>query len=199
MQLSWQESFGLGVRGVVENPRQALNPRFVFNAIARVIPKSAKREAVSTTIEFEASSEEVWRALMFYEEVPEKPWLLLRLFLPRPVRTEGGKTEIGNLVRCTYDGGHLVKRITAVEHARLIEFEVLEQRLGIDNFVSMGRGSYILRDVGGGLCDVILTTHYRGHLRPRRLWQHFEHFVARELHLHILNGMRASVADSRTR
>jgi hypothetical protein len=56
----------------------------------------------------------------------------------------------------------------------------------------MQGGSYEIRAEGGG-AEVVLTTRYRGHLRPRWLWRPFEHFVAHRLHRHILDGMRASL------
>ncbi len=138
----------------------------------------------------------MWHGLLFYEEVPHRPLWFLRVFLPRPICTDGEKTRVGAIVRCTYDGGHLLKRITAVEPARLVRFDVLEQRLGVEDCVSMSQGSYEIRATGDG-SDVVLTTHYCSHLRPRRLWRPLERCLAHRLHRHVLEGMRLALAVCR--
>ena len=149
-------------------------------------------DQVTTHLRLGAAPEIVWTALMFYEDVPRRPWLLLRLFLPRPVRSEGNKQQVGCLVRCTYDRGHLIKRITAVEPARLLRFEVVEQHLGIESSVQTRDGSYQLRGIPGGT-EVVLTTRYRGLLWPRFLWRPLERYLGRCLHHHILFGMRTAL------
>ncbi|MGO8968922.1 MAG: SRPBCC family protein [Myxococcaceae bacterium] len=173
---SIEQQKGRGLRGFVD-------------WLGGFFPANSESEAVTTNIRLEASPEEVWAALRFYEDVPKRPGLFLLALLPRPIRSEGEKTRVGASVRCEYDGGHLVKRITVAEPRHLLRFEVLEQKLGIENSVSMGEGSYEIRRSEGG-SEVLLTTHYRGHLRPRVLWRPFERTLAHHVHRHILVGMR---------
>jgi hypothetical protein len=138
--------------------------------------------------------------MLMFEEVPVRPPVLLRVFLPHPVRTEGDKTRVGAAIQCTYTGGHLVKLIKVVEPPHLVQFEITEQRLGIEGCVTMLGGSYELRSRGEET-EIVLTTNYRGHLRPRFFWRPLERFLAHQLHRHILDGMRASLpcAESSTR
>ena len=164
-------------------------------SVGRLFPRNETVEAVQTRVHFDTSPEIVWQGMLFYEEVPQRPAPLLRLFLPAPVRTEGEKTSVGALIECTYDGGYLEKRITEVETARSVRFEVLLQQLGVEDSISMTGGSYVLRPDRGG-CELALTTEYRGHLRPRWLWRPLEHFLAHRLHHHILDGMRTSLEAS---
>jgi len=163
-------------------------------SVGKLFSRNETVEAVATEVHFDASSEAVWHGLLFYEEVPQRPMPLLRMFLPVPIRTEGDKTRVGALIKCTYDGGYLEKRITEVEHERGIKFDVLVQQLGIEDCISMHDGSYEIRADRGGF-QVILTTGYRGHLRPRWLWRPLEHFLAHRLHKHILGGMRLKLED----
>jgi uncharacterized protein YndB with AHSA1/START domain len=171
-------------------------PRFslrrLLGGVGRLFPRNADTEAVATVVQLAAPPDAVWRALHFYEDLPSRPLWFLRIFLPRPIRTEGAKTELGSIVRCTYDGGHLMKRITAVEPPWMVRFDVLEQDLGVEGCISLGEGSYELRATPGGT-ELVLTTRYRGHLRPRRLWRPFERFLGHRLHRHILDGMRAAL------
>ena len=172
--------------------RPRLSLRSVVGRLGLLFPRQARCEAVATTLRFEATPEDVWRALLFYEEVPHRPPWCLRVFLPRPVRTGGDKTRVGAIVRCTYEGGYLLKQITAVEPPRLLRFDVLDQRLGVEPCVAMSHGSYEIRARGSG-SEVALTTHYRARPRPRRLWRPIEAHLAHRLHRHILEGMRAAL------
>jgi polyketide cyclase/dehydrase/lipid transport protein len=160
--------------------------------IGRLFARNPTTEAVETTMHFDASPEAVWRGMLFYEEVPRRSMPLLSMFLPAPLRTEGDKTRIGAIIACTYDHGYLEKRITVAEPARLVRFDVLVQQLGIEDCISMDDGSYEIHPEAGGT-QLVLTTRYRGHLRPRWLARPFEHYLAHRLHRHILHGMRAVV------
>jgi hypothetical protein len=149
--------------------------------------------SVTTRMRFDASPEAIWDCMMFYEEIPVRPSLLLRTFLPTPVRTSGDKTELGAPIQCTYTTGHIVKRITVIKPPRLVRFEVVAQHLGFEHCALTASGSYeILRDPQGAY--VALTTNYKTYLRPRWFWRRLEKLVATRLHRHILNGMRAAIA-----
>ena len=165
---------------------------------SRVFARQPTSEAVETRTHFDASPEILWNRILFYEEVPGSPPLLLRILLTCPRRTEGEKAVVGSRVRCLYDGGYLIKRITAVEPHQQLQFEVIEQKLGIESCVVATGGAYEIRSCNGG-ADVVLTTRYLSRLRPRGLWRRLEKLVARRLHWHILNGMRSAVSQADAR
>jgi hypothetical protein len=160
--------------------------------VSQLFAREAVSESVATRMHFDAWPEAVWEGLVLYEEIPGHPPLLLRAFLPHPLRTEGDKTRIGELVRCTYSEGILVKRITAVEPPYLLRFDVVEQNLGIEGCVLTKGGSYRSSPCEGGT-DVTLVTHYLAYLRPRRLWRPLEAMLVRRLHRHILSAVRAAL------
>jgi hypothetical protein len=128
--------------------------RFVSWLFAR----KALREAVVTRVHINASPKAIWNHIMLYEEVPGQPPFLLRVFLPHPVRTEGNKTRVGATVRCIYREGDLVKRITSVEPPHSLQFEVIEQRLGIEGCALTLGGSYQIHPCGDAT-DVALITN----------------------------------------
>jgi hypothetical protein len=130
----------------------------------------------------------VWNHIMLYEEVPGQPPFLLRALLPHPVRTEGDKTRVGAMVRCAYREGHLVKRIASVEPPHFLQFEVIEQRLGIEGCTLTLGGSYQIHPCHDA-ADVLLTTNYLAYLRPRFLWRPLEALLVGQLHNHILDGV----------
>jgi hypothetical protein len=146
-------------------------------------------ESVATSLFFQASPEIVWQRMLSYEEVSRRPPLILRALLPLPLRTEGDKTCPGADVRCLYGGGDLVKRITVVDAPHLLEFDVVQQRLGIESCITAIGGSYRIRS-SGGQAEIVLTTNYSGFLQPRYLFRSVERFLAHRFHRHILEGMR---------
>lgn len=147
-------------------------------------------EVVTTRRLLNLDPDAVWRGIQFYEDIPGKPPLTLRLSMPHPIRTRGTKSEPGSLVECDYEGGSLVKRITSVEPAAALRFEVVEQRLGIEHFATALGGHYELRAVPGGT-QVEVATRYATSLHPRWLWRPWERLVAGSLHRYVLRGIGA--------
>ncbi len=178
---------GTDTVGASAAPRHA---REYLWLVGRLFPPGVAIDAVTTRARFATPPDDVWQRMMFYEEVPHRPPLLLRIFLPSPVKTQSDGKEVGTTVECTYSRGKLLKRITALDRPRLVRFEVLEQHLGVERCVETVEGAYEIRAEGSG-SEVALTTTYRGHLRPRRLWRPFERLLAHQLHRHILGGMGA--------
>ncbi|HTV57320.1 MAG TPA: hypothetical protein VMJ93_00445 [Verrucomicrobiae bacterium] len=172
-----------GGKATVEEPAER------YDLVRRLFARGGVDESVTTLAHFRASPESLWRRILFYEDVPGRPPFLLRAFLPHPLRSEGDKTRVGGEVQCTYDRGDLMKRITAVAPGQSVEFDVVNQRLGIEGCVRASGGSCQIRGSGGG-SDVALTTNYVAYLRPRFLWRPLERLLAGQLHRYILDGMR---------
>jgi hypothetical protein len=145
---------------------------------------------VSTSATFDAPPRATWDAIILYEEVEHEPPLLLKLALPRPVRAEGSKAAVGDVERCIYVRGSMVKTITSREELRFLAFDVSEQHLHFEHDVELVDGSFILQPIGDRQTRVILTTRYRRLLRPAWLWQWMEREIIHTLHEHILEGMR---------
>jgi hypothetical protein len=164
----------------------------LYRLLSSLFAREGVSEAVSTRAHFDASPEAVWSHIMFYEEVPGRPPLILRTLLPCPARTEGNKALPGTEVRCVYTRGGLVKLITTVEQPHLLRFDVIEQRLGIEGCILTLSGSYDIYACGNATA-VALTTHYRAYLRPRSIWRPLEAILMRQLHGHILRGVCAAI------
>ncbi|HEU5458517.1 MAG TPA: SRPBCC family protein [Terracidiphilus sp.] len=159
--------------------------------------RSPVRASVATQVRLAAPPQDVWRCIRFYEEIAARPPLLLRLLVPVPVRSEGDKATVGSKVMCVYNSGTLIKRITALEEPRRIEFELIEQHLGIEQCVIAEGGSYRI-EASGRLSAVTLTTNYLTWLRPRSLWAPLESIAIHQLHRHILRGMRRNLAAAKS-
>jgi hypothetical protein len=145
---------------------------------------------VRTSLTFHATPAQAWNSIQFYEQVEHEPPWLLTLALPRPVGTEGSKAAVGDVQRCIYRKGYLVKQITRRQEQRLLAFTVLEQHLHFERDVTLLDGSFAVEPLDGQSTEVELTTRYVRHLRPAWLWEPMECKIVHTLHGHVLEGMR---------
>jgi hypothetical protein len=150
-------------------------------------------KSIMTRMAFAAPLDRVWNGLMFYEQIDEPPPLHLRLLLPVPIRTEKTDSTVGAKVRCSYEGGHLVKRITEIDPRRHYGFDVVEQTLSIGGGLKLSGGGYTLRELPDGHTEVAVTTRYAGGRRPGWLWKPVEAAVCHLFHRHLLAAMRRKV------
>ncbi|MCH8046113.1 MAG: hypothetical protein IID44_20565 [Planctomycetes bacterium] len=163
---------------------------YAAQAIESNIPRRTEVATIRSELTIDATPQEAWQAVMFYEEVEHDPPWLLRLALPKPVRSVGNKQREGEVVRCYYDRGYLVKRISRREEGRLLAFDVIEQKLHFERDVTLLGGSFEIIPTGDGRSHIVLTTRYERHLSPAWIWQPIESEVVHTLHEHVLEGMR---------
>lgn len=162
----------------------------LFGLTAKLFSGNPEFTTVETDVYLPNCVEDVWSSMLTYEEVPGNPPLLVRLLLPRPVKTHGDKTVVGNELPCHYEGGGMIKRITSVEAPNLLAFDVLDQQLGIESCLRAVGGSYAITREGSG-SRIRLVTNYEAKLHPRALWHPLEDYLAHAFHRHILAGMAA--------
>lgn len=178
----------------VESPVSlpATNTRTWSRLLGLLFGSGATKESVVTRVHIEAAPELLWERILFYEDVPGSPPLLLARILS-PIGTKGDKSQLGASIECRYREGSLVKRITIIEEPYSICFDVTQQRLGIENCAITRSGSYRISRSGSG-SEIMLTTNYTAFLHPRWLWLPIESLAVHQLHGHILEGIRKMVA-----
>jgi hypothetical protein len=163
------------------------------NASSAAMAMARRPTSILTRMKFAASPERVWCGLMFYEQIDERPPLHLRLLLPMPIGTGSSKLKVGDEVRCSYENGYLLKRITQIDLERHYGFEVVEQKLAVGGGLALSGGCYTLRELPGGGTEVAVTTRYVSLRRPRWLWRPIEAAVCHMFHRHLLAAMRRKV------
>jgi hypothetical protein len=166
-------------------------------AIFDARPARTVTVAVSTDATFDATVDEVWRALQLYEEVGAEPPLLLRLGLPNPRGTRGSMSAVGDVKVCLYDKGQLTKVIVERTAPTHLGFVVTDQRIGFERSVRLTGGSFHLEPLGAHRTTVTLTTDYTALLRPRFAWSWAEDLAVHTLHRHVLNGMTSDLEAAR--
>ena len=169
----------------------------ILQQIESAYPRREEIAVVETSLTVDATPEEAWNAIMFYEEVEHSPPWLLHLALPKPIRSVGNKQKEGEVVRCFYDAGTISKRISRLEKHRRLSFEVVEADIRSENYTHLKDGSFEIEPVGDTQSRITLTTRYERKLRPGFFWEPIERKVIHTLHGHVLEGMRrkAEVPD----
>jgi hypothetical protein len=142
---------------------------------------------IETRTTIAAPRDAVWRALIFYEQIEERPPLLLRLLLPIPLGAEGSKSAVGDEARCIYEGhGQLLKRVTRIDAGHFYGFEVAEQQIAIGGGLRLHGGSYALRELAPGRTELAITTRYSRRGRLAALLRPAEALVCHLFHRHLL-------------
>jgi hypothetical protein len=172
--------------GMDERPKTVNNARQRHNSIV-------------THISVPAPAALLWEGLMFYEQIGRRLPILLRLLLPAPIRTEGRRSRVGDVVKCHYVGGHLLKRVTEITSGRSYEFEIIEQNVTVGPGIRLLSGSYTMRDLPGHHTEIGLMTRYSSSNRPRWLWARIEAAVCHSFHRHILSAMRNGMGNALNR
>lgn len=168
---------------------------------ASVAVVAPPRDAVSvvTGMRLLAPPRLAWERLLYYEEILDPPPLALRLLLPEPTRTEGRKAVVGDLTRCQYREGHLLKRMTRVAPPSHCSFEVVEQELSIAGGIRLVGGSYTLSELPDHSTRVELETRYVSERSPNWLRRPLETAVCHAFHRHILGAMGRSLGSAAVR
>ena len=161
------------------------------------VAKVGRPGSVLTKMKFAAAPEQVWGGLLFYEQLEERPPLLLRLLLPIPIATEGAKSQVGDEVKCLYESGHLLKRVTSVDPDRHYGFEVVEQTLSLGGGLALTGGCYTLRELAGGGTEIVVTTRYASSRRPAWLWKPILATACHMFHRHLLSSIEHRIESGR--
>jgi len=143
-----------------------------------------------------ASPERVWRGLLFYEQIEPRPPMYLRLLLPTPISAQTLHSTEGEIVKCIYDNGYLLKRLTRIEAGRHYGFEVIEQHLAIGGGLRLSGGCYALREVEAGVTELAVLTRYSSRRRPAWLWNRLEALVCHVFHRYLLSTIQRNAESA---
>ena len=150
--------------------------------------------SVITRANLSAPPWQVWDVLMFYEQIEKKPSLFLRFLLPIPTSTDGRASVSGELVKCHYVDGHLIKQLTNVTQPQIYAFTVVEQHLRVGRGIKLLGGGYKLRELPQARTELTLETRYTSPHRPRWLWKGMEAVTCHLFHRRIVDAMRRKLS-----
>lgn len=181
-------------------------------ALERDRPASALRE-VRSSIEIDAAPDVVWRSVIAFPPITERPELFFRAGVAYPLRAEIVGEGAGAVRYCVFSTGAFVEPITRWEPGRRLSFDVAEQPRPLqewspyanvapphlDGYFRSRRGEFRLVALEGGRTRLEGSTWYEMRLYPEGYWVLFGDAFIGRIHGRVLRHVKgaAEARDAR--
>jgi hypothetical protein len=168
---------------------------------------------VRSAIEVAAPPAVVWRHVVSFGDLTERPGLLFRLGVAYPLRATIAGEGVGAVRRCVFSTGTFVEPITAWDAPRRLAFDVTGEPRPmrelspwtevhaphLDGFLSSRRGEFRLVALPSGRTRLEGSTWYTVAIYPEGYWQPFADAIIHRIHLRVLRHVaRLAEADTRS-
>lgn len=160
---------------------------------------------VETPVVVQASPEEVWRNVVAFPEITERPEWYFRAGIAYPLRAQIHGSGAGAVRRCEFTTGAFVEPVDVWNEPALLRFRVTENPppmaelspyANVDpphlhGFLVSEQGQFELRPLSGGRTLLVGTTWYRHHLWPAAYWRLWSDAIIHRIHLRVLRHIKA--------
>jgi hypothetical protein len=154
-----------------------------------------RTEVIESTIIIEAGPEEVWDAIIEFDDVDGPKPLLMRMGLPIPQSCSISGFGVGSERTCRFSSGFIRERVTLWDPPHRLELDVDEVQLPGRHWLGFQRATYTLERRGAGDTKITRTTTVTSTLRPAFYWRFFERLGTETEHDFILNSLKAKVSS----
>jgi len=146
-----------------------------------------RHDAVVTTSRvIRARPQEVWRHVVAFPAIPERPsFWLNRIGLPAPEYTEVDRPAVGAGRRYVFEGGYVFEeRIIELEPGRRITFDITRQpdHPEIMGHAALRRGQMVLTDNGDGTTTITGRSWYSLHVYPAWYYDLWAQAIGHSVH-----------------
>ncbi|MES2589071.1 MAG: SRPBCC family protein [Bacteroidota bacterium] len=162
-----------------------------------------KLYTVVTSIEINASPEEVWKNVVEFPELKEPTEFIFKTGIAYPINAKIKGKGVGAIRYCNFTTGSFVEPITKWDEPNLLAFDVLKQPLPMkemsfwdidaphlhDYFVSK-RGQFKIVNLGNGKVKLIGTTWYYNDIKPNFYWNIWSENIIHKIHNRVLNHIK---------
>jgi len=177
----------------------------LFNIAQEPVNESPTVFETSTTIEIQASPEEVWKFVVAFPDLPPPQSWLFYTGIAYPVGAHIDREGVGAIRHCRFSTGAFEEPITVWEPPRLLKFGVTAsppplQEWSIyrtihpphlDNFFESKQGQFLLTPTGQGTTILTGTTWYIHRIGPAWYWRVFSDYIVHQIHLRVLRHIQA--------
>jgi uncharacterized membrane protein YhaH (DUF805 family) len=175
-------------------------------------PPSALRE-VKSSVEIDAPPDVVWRSVIAFPPITERPELFFRAGVAYPLRAEIVGEGVGAVRYCVFSTGSFVEPITHWEPGRRLSFDVTEQPRPLqewspyanvapphlDGYFRSRRGEFRLIALEGGRTRLEGSTWYEMRLYPEGYWVLFGDAFVGRIHERVLRHIKRSAETGAVR
>jgi Polyketide cyclase / dehydrase and lipid transport len=162
---------------------------------------------VLSTIEIDATPEQVWPHVVAFTDLDEPPQWFFRLGIAYPVRARISGAGVGAVRRCEFSTGAFVEPITAWEEPTRLAFDVQSQppplhelspykRVHAEHLLDTlrsRRGELRLIALPGGRTRLEGRTFYELSMAPQPYWAIFGDALIHQIHQRVLEHIRDEV------
>jgi uncharacterized membrane protein YhaH (DUF805 family) len=160
---------------------------------------------VDSAIIINAPPAEVWKHVVSFSDITEKPEWLFRAGIAYPLRARIDGRGAGAIRRCEFTTGTFVEPIEVWDEPRLLRFGVtanpppmreLSPFGAVDaphlhGFLLSEQGEFLLEPISGGRTRLVGSTWYRHHLWPAAYWRAWSDAIIHRIHLRVLRHVAA--------
>jgi len=159
---------------------------------------------VRSSIDVNASPEEVWRQVIAFTEIPPPKELMFRAGIAYPIRAEMIGTGPGAERHCVFSTGAFVEPIEVWDEPHLLKFSVTSNPAPMEEWtpyhhiepphlhgflVSKG-GQFLLTPLPNGGTRLEGTTWYQHGLWPAAYWRGWSDAIIHQIHMRVLTHIR---------
>ncbi len=159
----------------------------------------------TTSIEINATPEQVWRYIPAFPRIESTPTKLLGMGIAYPLESTITGEGIGAKRQCVLSTGTMPEVITAWEPGRRLEFDVLATPTAMEETSPFGKvqaahdngyfickhGRFVLTPLPGGRTRVEGTSWFQHDLWPQFYWAPLTKEVVHEVHERVLQHVKA--------
>ncbi len=159
---------------------------------------------VTTSIEIDASPEEVWPHVIRFPPLPEPTAWYFRLGIACPQEATIVGTGVGAVRHCIFSTGSFVEPITAWEPGRRLSFDVTEQPAPmtelspyrhihpphLEGYLQSRRGEFRLVPLPGGRTRLEGSTWYELEMYPQDYWTLWSDACIQRIHERVLEHIK---------
>ena len=160
---------------------------------------------VRSSVEIQASPEEVWKQVVAFTEIPRPTEWLFRAGIAYPIRAEISGTGVGAERHCVFSTGAFVEPINVWDEPHVLKFSVTSNPPPMEEWtpyahidpphlhgflVSEG-GQFVLTPLVNGRTRLEGTTWYHHGLWPAEYWRVWSDAIIHRIHMRVLRHIRA--------
>jgi hypothetical protein len=166
--------------------------------------KKNELRSVTTSIEINASPEQVWKNVISFPQLKEPTEFIFRTGIAYPINATIKGQSVGAIRHCNFSTGSFVEPITIWDEPRLLKFSVDEQpepmkEISFYNihpnhlhgyWVSK-QGQFKLTQLSNGHTSLEGTTWYVNKIKPNFYWTLWSDYIVHKIHNRVLEHIKS--------
>jgi hypothetical protein len=157
--------------------------------VERPFREQFSEETFTTEMIVNASSERTWDLVVRMERLDGEQPLLIRMGLPRPMRCELDKAEVGGQRVCFFDQGQINQEVTQWQRPHTMALKVTGNTLPGRHWLTFVGAGYDL-STAGTQTKIVRHTTIKTRLYPRWYWRPLERWGVTSEHDYVFANLR---------